>query len=132
MAELQKEYLKILGDEIKKKRKERGMTQAELAAACGYDFTMISKIEAGQIDLPISKIRVLAKALRSDPVNLVHDYLVAVDETKELEQQLKVLVSSMQDMQKQYDEIIKKMGGVKWQIQSGTENDGDTESLKTK
>ena len=131
MAELQKEYLKILGDEIKTKRKERGMTQAELAAACGYDFTMISKIEAGQIDLPISKIRVLAKALRSDPVELVHDYLVAVDEAKELEKQLEVLVSSMKDMQKQYDEIIKKIGGTTWHHQSGMENAGDTGSRKT-
>lgn len=52
---------------IKKRRKELGYTQTELANKLGYaDKSMIAKIEKGQIDLPQSKIMAFAKALETD------------------------------------------------------------------
>lgn len=54
-----------LYDNIRNRRQELGMTQAELAEKIGYaDKSMIAKIEKGQVDLPQSKIMALAKALR--------------------------------------------------------------------
>ncbi len=51
---------------IKKRRLEIGMTQAELAEAVGYaDKTMISKIERGVVDLTQSKIMAIAEALKT-------------------------------------------------------------------
>ena len=57
---------------IKKRREELDLTQTQLAEACGYaDKTMISKIEKGLVDLPQSKIAVIAKALNTTPRSLM-------------------------------------------------------------
>lgn len=49
---------------IKNRRIELGMTQAELANKIGYaDKSMIAKIEKGDVDLTQSKILALSKAL---------------------------------------------------------------------
>jgi len=47
---------------IKELRKEKGLTQSDLAAKAGYsDKGMISYIESGKVDLPFSKIEIFAK-----------------------------------------------------------------------
>lgn len=57
---------------IKKRREELGLTQTQLAELAGYaDKTMISKIEKGAIDLPQSKISILAEALKTTPAALM-------------------------------------------------------------
>ena len=49
---------------IRKRRRELDITQAELAEAVGYtDKSMISLIEHGKIDLPISKLMAIAEVL---------------------------------------------------------------------
>ena len=49
-----------------------GMTQSELAAKTGYsDKGMISRIEKGRVDLPVSKIEIFATALHTDPILLM-------------------------------------------------------------
>lgn len=61
-----------LYENIKRRREELGFTQAQLAKSAGYaDKTMISKIEKGQIDLPQSKIEVIARALFTSPAILM-------------------------------------------------------------
>lgn len=61
-----------LYENIKRKREELRMTQAELAVKTGYaDKTMISKIEKGVIDLPQSKIQLFADALNTTPRDLM-------------------------------------------------------------
>lgn len=58
-------------DRIKMLRKHIGMSQEELAHRCGYsERSMISRIEAGSVDLPFSKIEVFANALGVDPAYL--------------------------------------------------------------
>jgi len=59
---------------IKTLRELKGMTQTELARKCGYkDKSAIAKIERGVIDLPISKIELIAAALEVSPNDLL-DY----------------------------------------------------------
>ncbi len=74
MAEHKDEFLKILGDNIKRMRKEKGLTQTELAKLCGFDSensrSTISKIEKGVNDVPASTLKALAKALGTDVCEL--------------------------------------------------------------
>lgn len=57
---------------IKKRRIELGMTQEELAKRMGYsEKSMISKIEAGKIDIPQSKIVAFSRVLDTTPANLM-------------------------------------------------------------
>ena len=46
-----------IGDNLKKKREEAGMTQVELAKRVGVSFPMISQIERGtkSLSLPLAK-----------------------------------------------------------------------------
>ena len=62
----------LLYQNIKKRRLKLGMSQTELAHKLGYaDKGMISKIESGRIDLPLSKVEAFAKALRTEPKQLM-------------------------------------------------------------
>lgn len=57
---------------IKKLRREKGLSQDELAKMTGYsDRSAVSKIEAGKVDLPLIKVRIFAKALGVDPLDLM-------------------------------------------------------------
>ena len=61
-----------LYENIKRRRKELGMTQTDLAIRVGYaDKTAIAHIEKGDIDLPQSKIVAFAKALQTTPGDLM-------------------------------------------------------------
>ena len=78
------------GDRIREVREARGMTQQELALACGYTSrSTINKIEKGAYETRLSTLQKIAKALNCDP-----DYLVfggrdeMIEEIKELFDQL--------------------------------------------
>ena len=61
-----------LYENIRKYRKELGMSQAELAKKTGYnDRSSIAKIERGDVDLPQSKIILFANALNVSPGELM-------------------------------------------------------------
>lgn len=65
---------------IKNRRLELGMTQGDLAKKLGYTSrTSIAKIEAGENDIPQSKIVAFAKALDTNP-----SYLMGIIEEKEI------------------------------------------------
>lgn len=61
------DFLQRLGQNIKKYRTEKGLSQAELAKLCGFDSSnsrsTISKIEKGVNDVPASTLKAIAKAL---------------------------------------------------------------------
>lgn len=62
----------IVYSNIKKTRKQRGMSQSKLAELVGYaDKTMISHIENGKIDLSTSKLAEIARALNVSPAYLM-------------------------------------------------------------
>ena len=57
-----------IGARIKSRRQELSLSQEELARKIGYTSrTSIAKIEAGDIDLPQSKIVAFAEALETTP-----------------------------------------------------------------
>lgn len=61
-----------IGERIKTRRQELKMTQRELAARMGYtDHTTITRIEAGKVDPPQSRIAAFAKALGTTPGHLM-------------------------------------------------------------
>ena len=58
-----------LGDKIKQKREELGLSQEELARILGYKHkSSINKIELGLADVPRAKVPAFAKALGMTPV----------------------------------------------------------------
>lgn len=62
-----KEYLRKFGERVKSFRKQKGISQEELANALGYTSanarSAVSKIERGLYDLSAAKIKQLAQAL---------------------------------------------------------------------
>ena len=66
-----KEFSKIYRN-IKDRRKELGLSPSDLAEKTGYaDKGMISRIESGKVDLPLSKVIEFASALRMSPEELM-------------------------------------------------------------
>ncbi|MFV0479325.1 MAG: LexA family protein [Anaerorhabdus sp.] len=64
---------------IKRLRLEKGISQGDLADATGYTSrSSIAKIEAGDVDLPQSKIQLFAKALKVTP-----QFLLGLSDTTE-------------------------------------------------
>lgn len=56
------------GDRIRKLRKELGLTQEQLAKACGYKTkSAIYNIESGNREMTLPKLRLCAKALNTTP-----------------------------------------------------------------
>ena len=61
-----------LYENIKKNRLKLKMSQKELARRTGYtDRSMITKIEKGHVDLPLSKIILFADVLQTTPIELM-------------------------------------------------------------
>ena len=57
-----------IGERIKARRKELKMSQREMAARLGYtDHTTLTRIEAGKVDLPQSRIVKIAEVLGVTP-----------------------------------------------------------------
>lgn len=62
---------KKLGLRIKELRAERGMTQEELAEACGMFRTYMSRIESGLANPTLTMLYVMADALKIDVRDLL-------------------------------------------------------------
>lgn len=59
-------------ENIRKRRKELGMTQKELTEKCGYtDHTTINKIEKGLVDITLGRLKQIASALDTTPAKLM-------------------------------------------------------------
>ncbi len=65
--------METFGEKIRRLRKAKKMTQAELAESCGVDFTYISKIENGKGVRPPSEetLRKIALFLETDAEELL-------------------------------------------------------------
>jgi transcriptional regulator with XRE-family HTH domain len=60
------------GEHLRALRKGAGLSQRELAARAGIDFTYLSKIENGRVDPPgETTLRALARALGADAEDLL-------------------------------------------------------------
>lgn len=79
-----------IGDRIKKRRLELGLTQEEIAKRIGYkDRTTIVKIEKGKIDLTQSKVIEFAKILHTSPT-----YLMGCEKNDDTTNELNNLIAS--------------------------------------
>ena len=58
-------------ERIRMLRINKGMSQDELGKRCGYEGrSMVSRVESGRVDLPLSKVDLFAKALGVSPAYL--------------------------------------------------------------
>ena len=65
---------KNIGEKIKEVRISLGLSQAKLASFCGYTSrSSINKIEKGEVDIPRSKMILIAKALNISPNSLIDE-----------------------------------------------------------
>ena len=61
----------IVGQKVRKRRKELGFTQERLAEASGLHRTYIAGIEAGKRNISLKNLEKLAKALKVSPDDLL-------------------------------------------------------------
>ncbi len=61
-----KVFHKKFGQKVRELRKERGLTQEQLSLEIDTDNSYISNIENARYDIPLSRIRMIAKALQID------------------------------------------------------------------
>jgi len=62
---------KKLGNNLKKIRLEKGMSQGDICRASGMDRGYISRVESGQKNPTISNLEKIAKALKISPDELL-------------------------------------------------------------
>ena len=60
-----------IGANLRKARRRLGFTQAELAERAGFNARHVQRIERGLVDLHVSSLAVLAKALEMTPQALL-------------------------------------------------------------
>jgi DNA-binding XRE family transcriptional regulator len=60
-----------LGARIAGRRNDLGMTQADLASALGVSRGSVANMERGAQDPPLSRVYMLAQALRCEPKDLI-------------------------------------------------------------
>jgi len=63
MASQNKNILKIFGENLKKIRTQKGLSQRQLSAMCNVDNADISRMENGEINVTLNTIAQLADAL---------------------------------------------------------------------
>jgi transcriptional regulator with XRE-family HTH domain len=81
VEDYQKQLYVQLGKLITDVRKEKGLTQADLAEASSLSRTSITNIEKGRQHLPIHTLYVIALALGKEVADLLPDFKVS-SETK--------------------------------------------------
>ena len=68
-----KKVLKRFGENLRKLRKDKGLSLREMSYACSIDNSKIAKIEKGMINITFTTLLQLAVALEAQPSSLL-DY----------------------------------------------------------
>ena len=85
-----------IGERIKKKRKELGMTQEDLSNKLGYKSkTTIAKIENGTNDIMQNRVKDFAKVFHTTPAYLM-GYTVS-NEQNDISTRLQEIIHQLQD-----------------------------------
>ena len=63
-------FIKRFGLRLKEIRKQKGISQEDLAFKAGFEFSQISRIERGVVNSSISHVVAIAKALKVSPKEL--------------------------------------------------------------
>ena len=66
-----KEIIILVGKNIRKIRKEKGITQEQLAFDCNFEKSTISRIEAGRANLTLKTMVKLSQSLGVELTDLV-------------------------------------------------------------
>lgn len=114
----------LIGQKIRAARKALGYTQKDLAKKTGYTESGISRIEKGEIDLGVSKVKVFSDVLRVPVDYIVGDYFAEIHETPE-EQFNRLDADVREELIAEMLDIMKKKEAEKWQQQSGTVKGGE-------
>lgn len=78
----------MIGDRVKERRKELGLTQEEVAKKMGYKSqSTIAHIEDGTNDVTLPKVELLAKALQTTP-----GFLIGWEQEEEERQRIERIV----------------------------------------
>ena len=64
------EFLIAFGNNLKKLRKQKGFTQAQLTNDLGIEISQISRIERGVINTSVGNANAIAKVLKIQPHEL--------------------------------------------------------------
>ena len=67
---MDKEYLQKFAINLRRIRKEKNMTQDDLASSDKISRSMISLIEIAKTDLTVSKVKIIADTLKVHPKEL--------------------------------------------------------------
>lgn len=59
----------LLGQKIRKARKEKGLSQEKLALMCGLDRSYMGRIERGEVNITVLKLYEISKALDIQIIN---------------------------------------------------------------
>ncbi|MBL9090217.1 MAG: helix-turn-helix transcriptional regulator [Planctomycetaceae bacterium] len=65
-----KKFLQRLGERVRKRREERGLTQQQLGDQCDLHRTFIGSVERGERNVSVLNLRRLAVVLRTTPAEL--------------------------------------------------------------
>lgn len=65
------ELARLFGENVKKQRKRRGISQEDLAHLCGIDRSYMSRVERGIVRITLDKVYIIAKALHCEPCDLL-------------------------------------------------------------
>ncbi|MBL9089964.1 MAG: helix-turn-helix transcriptional regulator [Planctomycetaceae bacterium] len=57
-------FLRRLGDRLRERREDRGLTQDQLAQQCGLHRTFIGSVERGERNIAVLNLRKIAQVLR--------------------------------------------------------------------
>lgn len=66
-------FLKLLGTNIAKRRKDQRITQLSLSHACGIDLSYISRIECGKTNPSLEALYKISTALNCTVKDLIPD-----------------------------------------------------------
>lgn len=64
------ELIKLIGEQIRNIRKDRGMTQEALANECGFQYSYLSDIERGERNISIETLEKIINALDVIPAEI--------------------------------------------------------------
>lgn len=57
-------FLILFGQNLKRKRESKSITQAQLAIDCDFDVSVISRIERGVVNTSLSNLKLISFALQ--------------------------------------------------------------------
>ena len=70
---MQENYLKKIGERIKKLRKEQKLTLSSLSYKNGLEPSTVSRVEKAQVDVKLSTFLKIAEALGTKPEELIKE-----------------------------------------------------------